>query len=809
MHAIITDLRYAVRSFLRTPGFTLTAVLALALGLGLNTAIFSAINLLLLKPLDYRDAERLVVIWDNRPQEGRLYNEVTPANVAALRASAAYETVGIFDFAGWTLTGTGEPEQLNGFVVSHQILPMLGIEPLAGRLFNVEDDRAGAPPVALIGEGIWRRRFEGNSSIIGSRVLLDGQPVTIAGVFPSSLHLGAPADLLMPFAAPDSFWLARNAHSLRVIGKLRPDVSMSAARAQLNTLSARLERDHPDTHSGWRMSLHSMTEGLQQGPVKPIMAVLFAAVGFVLLIACADVANLLLARSAPRRREVAIRTALGASRVRLIRQMLTESFLLAVVGGSLGLVIAVWVLAAISGVTPPAILQFVPRLAELSIDRTALLYNAGLCTVTALLFGLAPALRSSRADLTEALKERDRGHIPGRSRQRLSGSLVVLELALSLVLVIGSVLMVQSLIKQQRANPGFQSDNLLTAQIAPNPARYNSPAAVSAFQRELLARTSALREVVAAATVNALPLGGEAPAWQFGIVGRTFDANNPPSAQARLISAAYFAVMGLPLLRGRAFTDLDREGTQPVAVVSRSFAARYFPQQDAVGQRLTIPQEEFSREIVGVVSDVHDWRLGFAPGSAADAFIYVPHTQRPRGTINLIVRARAEHAAVYAALRRTLYQLDPDQPLFQTSSMREVIGLSLFSQSITTTLLGVLALVALILAICGVYGVMAYAVTQRTYEFGVRQALGATRAELLLMVLRQGALPVSLGLLGGLTGAMLLAGSLRRLLFGVEPVNPVTFAGAALVLAVVSVLATAIPALRATRIAPVTALRHE
>ncbi|MGH7469875.1 MAG: ABC transporter permease [Longimicrobiales bacterium] len=809
MHSLMTDLRYAVRSFLRTPGFTVTAVLALALGLGLNTAIFSAINMLLLKPLEYRDAERLVMFWDNRPQEGRLYNEVTPANVVALRASAAYETVGVFDFAGWTLTGSGEPEQLNGFVVSHEILPMLGIEPVAGRLFNAADDRAGAPPVALLSEGIWRRRFEGDNNIIGRRVLLDGQPVTIAGVFPSRLHLAAPADLLMPLAAPDSLWQARNTHILRVIGKLRSDVSMSAARAELNVLSTRLERDHPDTHTGWRMSLHSMTEGLQQGPVKPIMAVLFAAVGFVLLIACADVANLLLARSAPRRREVAIRTAIGASRGRLVRQMLTESLLLAVVGGLLGLVIAVWVLAAISGVTPPSILQFVPRLADLSIDRTALLYNAGLCALTALLFGLAPALRSSRADLSEALKERDRGHIPGRSRHRLSGSLVVLELALSLVLVIGAALMVQSLVKQQRANPGFQADNLFTAQIAPNPARYNSAEAMRAFQRELLARTSALREVVAAATVNALPLSGEAPAWQFGIPGRTFDANDPPSAQARLISAAYFDVMGLPLLRGRAFTDLDREGTQPVAVVSRSFAARYFPDQNAVGQRLTIPQEEVPREIVGVVSDVHDWRLGFASGSAAAAFIYVPHTQRPRGVINLIVHARAADAAVFAALRRTLFQLDPEQPLFQTSSMRELVNFSLFSQSITTTLLGLLALVALVLAICGVYGVMAYAVTQRTYEFGVRQALGATRAELLLMVLRQGAFPVGLGLLGGLTGAVLLAGSLRRLLFGVEPVNPVTFGGAALILALVSVLATAIPALRATRVAPVTALRSE
>jgi putative ABC transport system permease protein len=759
--------------------------------------------------MDYRDTERLVVFWDNRPSEGRVYNEVTPFNVTVLRSSSLYEGVAVWDFAGWTLTGTGEPEQMNGFVVTHELLALLNIEPVAGRLLNAQDDAPGAAPVVMIGEGLWQRRFQGDRGVLGQTIRLDGQPVTIAGVFPMRLHLGSSPDLIMPMGLPDSAWQARAAHSMRVIGKLRPGVSLAAARSELATLNARMERDHPDTHTGWRLSIHALNDGLQQGPLRPVMAVLFAAVGFVLLIACADVANLLLARSAPRRREVAIRTAIGASRLRLMRQLLTESLVLSVMGAGLGLVLAVWVLDAISGAVPAAILQFVPRLGELSIDRTALLYSATLCLATAVLFGLAPALRSSRADLGQSLKERDRGHIPGRGRHRLSGSLVVLELALSLVLLVGAVLMVQSFAIQQRANPGFQADNLLTASIAPNPTRYSSPESVSTFQRELLARVSALGEVGLAATVNAVPLSGNTPSWQFGIPGRTFDANDPPSAQARLISPHYFTVMGIPLRQGRAFSQQDQAASQPVAIVSQSFASRYFPGQSALGQRITIPQEETAREIVGVVNDVQDWRLGVALGSAGDAFIYVPHTQRPRGQINLVLRARADEGAAFAALRRALFQLDPEQPLFEAQSMRELIKLSLFSNTITTTLLGMLALVALLLAVFGVYGVMSYAVTQRTYEFGVRQALGATRPQLLALVLRQGALPVGIGLGSGLTGAALLAGSLRRLLFGVEPMNPGTFAIAALLLGAVSLLATIVPALRATRIAPVTALRSD
>ncbi len=557
------------------------------------------------------------------------------------------------------------------------------------------------------------------------------------------------------------------------------------------------------------MSIHTLNDGLLQGPVKPAMAILFGAVGFVLLIACADVANLLLARSAPRRREVAIRTALGASRLRLLRQMMTESLLLAVMGAVAGLVIAVWVLAAISAVTPPSILQFTPRLAELRIDRKVLLYTMGLCGLTAVLFGLVPAFRSSRADLSESLKERDRGSIPGRSRHRLSGSLVVLQLALSLVLVIGGALMVQSSVRQQRANPGFESQNLLTASIAPNPTRYSTPEAVSAFQRELLAAVSSLGEVTGAATVNALPLSGETPSWTFGIPGRTFAANDPPRAQARIISPDYPDVMGIALLRGRRFSEADGAGAQPVALVSRSFAARHFPNEDAIGKRITIPQEETPREIVGVLGNVNDWRLGIAFGSAGDAFIYVPHEQRPRGQLNLVVRARSADAAAFNAIRRVLFALDPEQPLFATGSMPELVRLARFSQSITATLLGALALVALLLATCGVYGVMAYAVTQRTYEFGVRQALGASRGELLRMVLRQGARPVGLGLVIGIAGAAVLSRALRGLLFQVDPLDPLTFSGLATLLGAIALLATAVPALRALRVSPSTALRND
>jgi putative ABC transport system permease protein len=808
MFSALSDFRYALRSFARTPGFTAVSVLALALGMGANTAIFSTINALLLKPLDFENAERMVVFWDNQAAEGRLYNEVTGSNISALRSARSFAQIGVWDYAAWTMTGTGEPEQLRGMVVSHELAAMLEVKPALGRSIVADDDRPGAAAVALLSNGLWQRRFAGDRNIVGRVLTLNGNPVTVVGVLPEGFHFGTSADLLVPIAAPDSTWQVRNAHSWRVVGLLDPDVSFDAARAELNTINAGLEQQYPDTHAGWRLSIQPLNEGMFQGPVKPVFAVLFGAVGFVLLIACADVANLSLARSAARRREVAIRTAIGASRSRIVRQMLSESLMLSLLGAGAGLVVATWGLAALSALIPPSILQFTPRLAELRIDGNVLLYTAGLCVFTALLFGLAPALRASSMQLTEALKDRDRGFIPGKGRHLLRSGLVVAEIALSLVLVTGAGLMVRSFVNQQRANPGFSATDLVTASIAPNPARYATPEALSALQTTLLERLNALREVESAATINALPLSGEAPSWDFTIEGRVTDPNNAPRAQARIISPQYLQVAGIPLQRGRSFTEDDRADAAPVAVVSRALADLFFPGQGAVGQRIRIPGEETPREIVGVAGNVSDWRLGIT-GPTANAFVYVPYAQRPRGRLNLIVRARAEAEPTFAAVRRTLFQIDPQQPLFQTARMSEVVREAMFSQRITASMLGVLALVALLLAVCGVYGVMAYAVTQRTYEFGVRQALGAGRVQLLRMVIGQGFAPVAIGVVLGIAGAIFSAQALRGMLFDVKPVDPAIFGGVTVLLLLVAFLATTVPALRALRIQPMIALRNE
>ncbi|MBV9772851.1 MAG: ABC transporter permease [Gemmatimonadetes bacterium] len=806
MDTLLQDLRYTLRTLGRSPGFVGMAVLALALGIGGNTAVFSVVYTLLYRPFPFADADRLAVVWDNNAREGREYGELTPAHVGALREGArSFAGVAAYDLAGYTLTGAGEPEQVEGQTVDPSFFPLLGVRPALGRGFLPGEDRVGAPAVAVLGHDFWQRHFAGNPGVVGRTVMLDGVGTTVVGVLPADFRFPGHGDVWTPLVLPDSLWQSRRAHSLRLVAKLRPGVPITAARAEVDALSRDLERRFPDAEQGWRMSVHPLNEGLFQGPIRPILLVLLGAVGFVLLIACADVANLLLVRASVRQREVAVRVAMGASRWRLVRQLLTESLVLALLGGALGALLGVWGVDALRLAFPPGFRELVPQIAHLAVDRHALAYTALASLVTGLLFGLVPALQASRPDLSAVIKEGERGSTGGTRSGRLRTALVVGEVALALVLVTGTGLMVRSFLHQTEANPGFRPERTLTFWLALPSARYADAGKILAFQDALIGRLSALPGVASVGTVDPLPLTGEGKQLRFTVEGLAVPTPaDTPSANLRLVSPDYFRAIGIPLLRGRAFTAADREGAPPVAVVSRGMAEQFWPGRSPLGRRLRMPRGE-SREVVGVVDDVADWRLG----KHSRAYLYLPYAQAPSQRIGVVVRTTGDPLAVGAAARRAVYALDPDQPVYGMRGMDRVVSDALFIQRVNAAMLGVLAVVALLLAMVGVYGVMAYTIARRTHEIGIRMALGASARDVLRQVVGEGMRPVLLGMAIGVVGALAVGRLLASLLWEVGGTDPATFAAVPLLLAATALLACWLPARHATRVDPMIALRGE
>ncbi|HEX2095286.1 MAG TPA: ABC transporter permease [Longimicrobiaceae bacterium] len=805
MDTLLQDFRYALRSLLKSPGFTAVAVLALALGIGGNTAVFSIIHTLLYRPLPFPDADRLVVVWDNNVREGQEFSEVAPGHVRALRERGrSFQGVAAYDYAGFTLTGAGEPEQVEGHVVDAGFFPMLGVRPALGRGFLPGEDRPAAAPVVVLGHELWRRRFAEDPRVVGRTILLDGVATTVVGVLPADFRFPGAGDVWTPLALSDSAWQLRGEHFLRVIGKLRPGVSVDDARAEADALSRELERSHPETNRGWRMSVQPLNEGLFQGPIVPIMVVLLGAVGFVLLIACADVANLLLARAATREREVAVRLAMGAGRARLVRQLLTESLLLALLGGAAGVVLAVWGLDALGAMIPATLLRYVPQMAHLGIDGAVLGYTLLLSFGTGILFGLVPALQASRPDLASTLKEGDRGSA-GVRRGRLRSTLVVSEVALALVLVTATGLMVKSFLRQLSANPGFRPERSLVFWLNLPEARYREGERIVAFQDALVERLRSLPGVESVGTVDPLPLTGEGRERRFTVEGRpVLTPADTPWANLRVASPGYFQAIGIPLLRGRGFTDADREGAPGVALVSQAMAEQFWPGEDPVGKRVVV-QGGRPREVVGVVGDVADWRAG----NRSPAFLYIPYTQAASPRIGVVVRTRNDALTAAAAVRRAVFTLDPEQPVHALRSMDEVLSEALIAQRINAVMLSVLAGIALLLAVVGVYGVVAYSVARRTHEIGVRVALGASTGDVLRLVVGQGMRPVLLGVALGVLGALAVSRLLSAILWGVSATDPATLAGVPALLAGVAVLACWLPARRAARVDPMVALRSE
>jgi putative ABC transport system permease protein len=808
MNMLWQDLRYGTRTLVKNPSFTLIAVITLALGIGANTAIFTVVNAALLRGLPYREPDRLVHLWEATPQKNFPRREASYPDFMDWRQSQAFEGVAAYTGGGFTLAGRDATERIQGARGSANFFSVLGVEPLIGRAFNEGEDQPGAANVVMLAYGLWQRRFGGDSKIVGQTLALNGNPYTVIGVLPLGFQF-APrggAEMWAPFVASEAQLSRRYMHGTNVIARLKPGVSAEQAAAEMRVTGDRIAQSHPESHTGTSIIFVPLHEEIVGG-VRPILLALLGAVIFVLLIACANVANLSLTRAAARQKELAIRVALGASRWRVARQLLTESLMLAVIGGAAGLLLARWGVDALVAAIPETRLSAMPYLRDLALDGRIFAFTAGLSLLTGIIFGLAPAWQSGKQDLHETLKEGGRSSA-GAARQRLRGALVVAEIALALMLLVGAGLLTQSLFRLLRANPGFNTENLWMVTAVLPAAKYAEDAKVAAFHQQYLARLEALPGVKSVATIGTLPLVG-GNTTRFIVEGKT----PPPPGQEiesniRDVSAGYFRTMEIPLLRGRHFTERDNASAPTVVIVNQTLASRVFSNGEAVGRRLIFTGDDRTPiEIVGVVADekVNGLDAKITP------VVYYPFLQGPDRMTNLIVRANADPASLAGAIHREGMALEPDLSFFggwTTDRLMENLPAT-FARRYPSMLIGVFAVIALALAAVGISGVIAFGVSQRTHEIGVRMALGAGRRDILKLVLGQGMKLMLAGIGLGAVAAIGLTRFLAGMLFGVSATDPLTFIIVAALLAGVAMLACWLPARRAAKVDPMIALRCE
>ncbi|HZI17771.1 MAG TPA: ABC transporter permease [Pyrinomonadaceae bacterium] len=803
------DLRYGLRTLAKNPGFTAVAVIALALGIGANSAIFSVVNTVLLRPLPYKDPDRLVVVWEDRSKNG--YPRDTPAagNYVDWRdQNQVFEGMAAVANQSFNLTGSGEPERIDGRNVSAGLFPLLGVEPQLGRGFLPEEDQPGAGRVVVLSHGLWQRRFGADPSIVGRELTLNGVSHTVVGVMPAGFQFPTPEDQLwVPIAFTSQEAANRGRHYLQVFARLKPGVGMEQAQAEMNTISARLQQQYPNTNTNVGAAIVPLHEQLV-GDIRPALLLLLGAVGFVLLVACANVANLLLARAAARQKEVALRVALGANRARLLRQFLTESVLLALLGGAVGLLLALWGVNLLRAFMPEGVSQA----RAVAVDARVLGFTLLVSVLTGLAFGLVPALQASRFNLNETLKEGGRDAAGGRRGGRVRSALVVMEVAVSLVLLIGAGLLINSFLRLRSVDPGFHTENLLTMKVVLPQTKYPDQARRTAFYNELLERVRSLPGVKSAAVATNLPLTFKGNAIGVSIEGQPDPGpGQRPSVVTRVISPDYFRTMGIQLSQGRQFGDHDRVDSPAVAVISETAARRFWPGEDPLGKRLT-PGAAASADpddwitVVGVARDVRQFELDAEPKPQ----MYLSYQQasffEPR---DLVVGTEVEPLSLAGAVRQAVWSVDRDQPVSDIRSMEDILSASVARQRFSTLLLAVFAGVALVLAAVGVYGVMSYTVAQRTREIGIRLALGAQRRDVLRLAVGQALRLVLIGVAVGLAGALMLTRVMSSLLYGVSATDPATLIAVPLILAGVALLASYIPARRATRVNPLIALRYE
>ncbi|HWS87821.1 MAG TPA: ABC transporter permease [Pyrinomonadaceae bacterium] len=801
MRILLQDMRYAVRRLLKSPGFAAVAVGALALGIGANTAIFSVVNSVLLRPLPYPAPEQLVQLWEARPRQNMPRVEIAPHEFLAwAEQSQSFQRIAATDVAQYNLTGRGEPERVTGALLSAGYLPLLGVTPVQGRAFLEEEDRPGANDVVVLSNELWQTRFNSDPSIAGQTLNLDGVACTIVGVLPRDFRLPQNAALARPIAFNAEDRARPGSHFLNVFGRLKEGVTVAQAEAEMATVAARVEQSLGGTNVGHQVVVVPLHEQIVGGS-RTALLVLLGAVALVLLIACANVANLLLARAAARRREVAVRAALGASRWRIVRQLLAESLLLSAAGGALGLLLAVWGVELLVRLDPTG----VERAGEVTLDWRVLAFTLGLSLLTGLLFGLAPALQASKADFVEALKEGGRTG-QGLARSRLRSGLVVGEVALTLVLLVGAGLLLKSFSRLLAVDPGLDPRNVLTMDVALPPAKYDEPQRVTAFYERLLQEAAALPGVEAAGAVSVLPLAGDDNSNFVQIEGRApLPAGQALRAGRRNVSADYFRALGIALKRGRGFAASDARDAQPVLVINEAMARTFFQGEEPVGKRIRTGDRSPWVEIVGVVGDVR--HRGLDVDTRPEMFF--PQTQTPSRRMTLVVRAAGDPHALAAPLRERVRSIDQDQPVGNVRTMEEWVSESVASQRFTAALLGVFAAAAAGLAALGLYGVVSYSVAQRTHEIGLRVALGAQPRDVLRLVIGQGMALTLVGVAVGVAAALALTRVISGLLFGVGATDPGVFVAVPLLLAAVALLACYLPARRATKVDPMVALRYE
>ncbi|MDB6170655.1 MAG: hypothetical protein JWM88_3519 [Verrucomicrobia bacterium] len=798
---MLSDLRFAFRQLTKSPGFTIVVLLILALGIGSATAMFTVVNSVLLRPVDYPDSERLFVIRETKLPEFPQFS-VSPANYLDFAKqtdafSGAYATSG----TTFNLTGGAEPVRVAGQRATGAYFEVLRTPPMIGRGFGPAEDVVGKNNVVVLLHAFWQRQFGGRPEIVGQSIMLDGTPYTVLGVMPPNFRRGTAVDVVVPMAFSSEEAANRGGHYLNMVVRLKLAATAEQAFVQLSTLADRLAKQFPDTNKGWGVQLVSILDN-NTGNVRPTLYSLLAAVGFLLLIGCANVANLLLARATVRQREMSIRSALGASRWQTMRLLLVESLVLALCGGAAGVLVARWGLDLLLAVAPEAL----PRAAEIALDQRAVLVTVGVSVLTGIGFGLVPALQSARPQLTAALGDGSRGASEGGRRRWLRSTLVVAEIALALILLTGAGLLMRSFAKMRQTSPGFEPSGVVTAAINLPQEKYRTPEKQVAFIEAVFERHRRLPGVESVAATHVLPFGGSD--WVLGleIESRPVAQSDLPNINYFSVSPDYFRTLGIPLQRGRAFTPQDRIGAPAVAIVSQSFAQRYFPQGDALGKRISVTNgaQEW-REIVGIAGDVKHVSLD----SPTQPQVYDAVLQHPFQNLSFALRAASTPAAaaLAAPLRREVYAVDPTQPVYAVSTLDALVADSMSRSRFAMTLFGIFSGIAVTLAALGIYSVMAYGVSQRYREFGIRLALGAKPADVLQLVLRNGTRLVLLGIAAGLVGAVAGARLIRSMLFQTDSADPVIFGVVAFVMAVVALAACWIPARRATRIDPMVALR--
>jgi putative ABC transport system permease protein len=822
------DLRYASRGLLRAPGFTLVAVLTLALGIGATSAMFTVVNRVVLDPLPFARADRLVLVWGSKPQEGQLELPFSQPDFEDLRA----ESQSFHGLAAWALgrgnvTGQTDAEQVQFAVVTGNFLEVLGVRPALGRTLTAAEERPGTPPVALISHALWQRRFAASPDALGATLTLDGRAVQIVGVLPAAfsfLTFPAATDVWMPLGADpfDGRRFARGARSMGVLGRLKDGVTLGQARAEAAGVAAGLAARHPRFNTGRLFTLVPLRDQVVRG-VKDAALVLLAAVSLVLLIACANVASLQLARATGRQRELTIRAALGASRRRLIRHQLAESAVLAAAGGGAGILLASWLvdlLVTIPYRTDTLFIPYAVPKSAIGVDGFVLVFTAALTFATAFVFGLVPAWTASRPRVTDALRAGGRA-TPGGRQQGARAALVVTEVALALVLLVTAGLTVRSFLRLQQVDPGFSPSGVLSLQMTLSRGRYAEPAAIAGFYSEALDGLRALPGVVGAGAVEYLPLSGLDGSSGFYVDGRPAPARaDEQQTHYRSVAGDYFSVMGIELAAGRRFSDRDAAGAARVAIVNETMARQYWPGENALGRRVALDFETMKfhrdrapdidipsgmREIVGIVRDIRHGSLRSTPVPE----LYMPYQQRPTGDMTLVLRSSGDPLALAAPAREVIRRIDPNQPIAHVETLSDLLAASLAPPRTNFVLLSVFAAVALVLAMVGVYGLLSHAVVQRTPELGIRLALGGQPNDIRLLILRQGLRLVLAGVLVGVPAALALGHALRTLLFGVAPTDAVTLLGASATLVAVAAIACYVPARRATRVDPMTALRSE